>query len=351
MKPPLSCHRGWSRRRFLQTLPAGALLAYGGVSIARAATASPVIVSVRGPLMPSKLDFTLPHEHVLVDFIGADKVSRQRYDADDAFQKILPFLEDFRERGGRTLVECTPAYLGRDPLLLQRLGKASGVQFVTNTGYYGAANNKYLPPHAFKESASQLAERWLAEFRDGIEGTEVRPGFIKIGVEGEKLSEMHQKLVEAAALTHRGSGLTIASHTGSARLAEAQLAVLKSHGVAPSAFIFAHAQSEPDAGACVRLARQGAWISYDGFQRSETRRYFDFAWLMRKEGLLNQLLFSHDAGWFRPGEENSGEFRPYTEILNVLLPDMLTGGFQPSEVREIFAKNPARALAVRQRTL
>jgi len=43
------------------------------------------VVTVNGPIAPSELGFTLPHEHVLVDFIGADKVSPDRYDSDEAF--------------------------------------------------------------------------------------------------------------------------------------------------------------------------------------------------------------------------------------------------------------------------
>ena len=111
-------------------------------------------------------------------------------------------------------MECTPAYLGRDPVLLQRLSRAASLQILTNTGYYGAANDKFLPPHAFTESADQLAARWIREARDGIDGTGVRPAFMKIGVDAGPLSAVDEKLVRAAARTHRATGLPIYSHTG-----------------------------------------------------------------------------------------------------------------------------------------
>ena len=57
------------------------------------------------------------HEHVLVDFIGASTVSPARYDAADAFKTVLPYLQQLKQLGCGTLVECTPAYLGRDPRL------------------------------------------------------------------------------------------------------------------------------------------------------------------------------------------------------------------------------------------
>jgi phosphotriesterase-related protein len=162
--------------------------------------ASAVVETVRGPLEARNLGTTLVHEHVLVDFGGAATASRSRYDAEAVYRTVLPHLEELARRGCRTLFECTPAYLGRNPQLLRRLADASGLHIVTNTGYYGAAQDKYLPAHAFEESAEKLAQRWTAEWRDGIEGTGVRPGFIKTGVDPGPLSAIDRKLIVAAAL-------------------------------------------------------------------------------------------------------------------------------------------------------
>ena len=161
---------------------------------------------------------------MLVDFIGADRVSPSRYDRDAAFARALPHLERIYTLGCRTLVECTPAYLGRDPELLRRLSRASKLHILTNTGYYGAANDKFLPPHAFTEDADQLAARWIREARDGIDGTGIIPAFMKIGVDAGPLSDVDRKLVRAAARTHRATGLPIYSHTGNGIAALAQVA-------------------------------------------------------------------------------------------------------------------------------
>src|SRR5688572_25346205 len=101
------------RRVFLAGLPA---LALAGPLLA--ARGSRRAITVRGPVEAADLGTTLVHEHVLVDFVGADKVARERYDADEAFRAALPHLQALKERGARTLVECTPAWLGRDPRLL-----------------------------------------------------------------------------------------------------------------------------------------------------------------------------------------------------------------------------------------
>jgi Phosphotriesterase family len=185
--------------------------------LSASATAPSHVQTVTGPVRPEALGVTLMHEHLLVDFIGAAQVSRSRYDPDAVFTVALPHLQKVRQLGCETLVDCTPAYLGRDPQLLKRLSEASGVRIVTNTGFYGAANDKHVPAFAFEETAEQLAARWIREAVDGIEDTSIRPGLLKIGVDGAPLSDIDAKLVRAAALTTLKTGLPIASHTGSGR--------------------------------------------------------------------------------------------------------------------------------------
>src|SRR5690349_5666861 len=85
------------------------------------------VMTVRGFVDADKLGFTLPHEHVLVDFIGADAVSSTRYNQDSAYLTILPHLLALKSQGAATLIECTPAYLGRDPVLLKRLSLKTGL--------------------------------------------------------------------------------------------------------------------------------------------------------------------------------------------------------------------------------
>ena len=226
-------------------------------------------MTVNGSVPTNKLGKTLPHEHVMVDFIGADQVSADRYDVDDVFRKVLPYLTKAKEAGCKTFIDCAPAYLGRDPTLLKRFADASGLHIITNTGYYGARQGKYLPKHAFEETADQLAARWTKEWTDGIGGTEIKPGFIKIGVDKGKLTEVNHKLIQAAARCHLKTGLTIASHTGDGTAAMEQLEVLEREGVSPNAWIWVHAQNELNTGFHKAAAKAGAWVELDGIRNKE----------------------------------------------------------------------------------
>ena len=103
------------------------------------------IMTVNGPIPSGKMGISLIHEHILVDFIGADSITNMRWNKSKVANRALPYLKQIKELGCRTFIECTPAYLGRDPLLLKSLSDSSGLNILTNTGYYGAVNNKYLP--------------------------------------------------------------------------------------------------------------------------------------------------------------------------------------------------------------
>jgi len=302
------------------------------------------VATVRGPVDPSELGTTLVHEHVLVDFVGADKVSRDRYDADEAFRVVLPHLLAIEKRGVRTLLECTPAWLGRDPALLLRLSMASGLHIVTNTGYYGAAQDKYLPAHAFTESAERLAERWTSEWRDGIEGTSIRPGFLKTGVDPGPLSEIDRKLITAAALCHRRTGLRIHCHTGDGRAAMDILSVLEEQRLSPTAFVWVHAQNEKDRALHLRAAKAGAWIELDGVSEAARDAHVAAVMDLARAGLLERVLLSQDAGWYRVGEPGGGRFRPYTYLIDGFIPALRQAGLGESDVRALLVDNPARLL-------
>jgi phosphotriesterase-related protein len=303
-----------------------------------------LVPTVMGPLGAHRLGLTLMHEHLLVDFIGADQVSPSRYDANQAFDVILPHLAKARAAGCETFVDCTPAYLGRDVRLLMRLSGASGVNILTNTGYYGAAKDKHLPKHAFSESAEQLAARWIREFEQGIDGTDIKPGFMKIGVDEAPLSEVDAKLVQAAARTARATGLPIASHTTTGAAAMAELELLDRAGVPANAFIWVHAHNERDTSFHTRAAKAGAWVEFDGLSDASVERHVELVRRMKSEGLLRRVLVSHDAGWFHVGEPAGGQFRPFDTLFAKFIPALTSAGFTKGDVRQLLVENPRRAL-------
>lgn len=348
-----------SRRRFLGKVAgymAGGLAAplVNGAEASNAAEGK--IMTVLGAVPAENLGVALSHEHCVVDFIGAEKTTGLRHDSEEAFATILPHLNELKGRGCKTFVECTANYIGRDVRLLQRLSKATGLHILTNTGYYGAGSNKFLPKHAFTESVEALSKRWLSEWSDGIDGTGIRPGFMKLGVSKGKLPEVHAKLLRAAARVHLASGLTIAVHTGDGEAALDEIRILGEEGVSAKGLIWVHAQNG-SAETQVEAAKQGAWISFDGCNGKNYSRYVEMLSRFRKESLLDRVLVSHDHFWSVEGEGERGKLKlsaggdavPFQSIFTKLLPELRRNGFDDVEIDRLVVKNPAAAFTARVR--
>ena len=275
----------------------------------------------------------LSHEHILVDFIGADSIQPHTWDHDAVIAEVTPYLEELKAYKVEYFVDATPAYLGRDVLLLEKLANKTGLKIISNTGLYGARNNKFLPQYVQNISAVDLAQKWIAEFEHGIDGTIIKPGFIKIGVDTtDPLDILHQKLVKAAAITSLKTGLTIASHTGKAIGLWPQLKILQEMGVSPNSFIWVHAQAEEDKNNYLKAAQAGCWISLDGLYAKE-------------HGILDHILISHDAGWYDPKKEQQN-ITPYTNIFTKLLPELRAKGFTEDEITLLISDNPTKAFGL-----
>ncbi len=290
----------------------------------------------------------LTHEHILVDFIGADSIEPDKWNHDTVIKEIMPYLEELKEFNVNYFVDATPDYLGRDALLLKKISDKTGIRIITNTGLYGAFNNKYIPGYVWKMTAEDLAEIWINEYKNGIGEIRIKPGFIKIGIDNsDSLSAIHQKLVKAAALTHLKTGLTIASHTGKAAGLWPQLAILEETGVSPEAFIWVHAQAEDDNENYLRAAEAGCWISFDGLAW-ELEKHVEKILFAKRNGILNRILISQDAGWYDPQKENQN-IRPYTNIFKKLYPELKSQGFTDDEFNLLISVNPSKAFSIKVR--
>ena len=343
-----------NRRGFLQTISAAALASRVPPSIgaSRAGDKTRHIMTVRGKVAVSDMGTTLTHEHALANFQSYAEWLQEphTYDREEVIRRVLPHLERIRSLGCRTFVDATAAGLGRDPKLLRELSERSRLHVLTVTGNYAAFDYKFLPDYVREDSAEALADRWIREWHDGIDGTDVRPGFIKLGFNGGALSDVEQKLVRAAAIAHRATGLTVGAHTGPAVAAYEELAILEKSGVDPSAWIWIHAQNENDPTRYEDAARRGAWISLDGVSPESLDAHVDRIFTLREKGLLGRVLASQDAGWYWVGEPDGGKFRPYDTVFTALIPALRTRGFTAAEIDTLFVKNPASAFGIQVRT-
>lgn len=346
---------GLSRRDFAARFTAALTVAVLGPEMDSSAIAAGGeasgrrVQTVLGPVDAGKFGFALAHEHVMCDFIGAEETGRHRWEVDAVVARMRPFLQQIKERRITGFVDCTPAYIGRDPRVLKRLAEETGVHIVTNTGYYGGAGDKYVPKHAYSESADRLADRWVKEWEEGIEGSGVRPGFMKIGVDEAagnppKLSEIDAKLVRAAARVSKKTGLSTVCHTGGGPAGIAATQLFVAEGGDPARFIVGHSDGH---GIHVnqQVAGLGAWVSFDAISRQPLEQHLKLV-----SGMIgqhtNRLLLSHDNGWYNVGEVNGGEVRDFNYIADTFLPALRKTGVTEQTIRQLTVDNPWQALSL-----
>ena len=298
------------------------------------------VMTVRGPISPSEFGRVLAHEHVMVDFVGADKTGPHRWDADEVHGLLMPLLREVKERGFDSFVDCTPAYIGRDVELLRRCSEDADLHILTTTGWY---KEPYLPARAFTQSVDEIADEWTREVENGIDGADIYPGLIKIAVNPGSLIEVQQKIVRAAARTHKRTGLVIACHTGHGVAARETVDLLIEEEVDPGRYIFVHAESEAGREHHRAIADVGGWVEYDAIGWRPTEFHVGLVGWAREQGMGSRLLLSQDSGWYHVGEENGGDIRPFTYLSDDFIPAATEAGIPAEWIEGILTTNAQAA--------
>lgn len=302
------------------------------------------IFSVQGPVNPTELGMSLTHEHLFSNF-GKEITTTSNYDSLALFDQVMPYVEYLKSLGIQTIFDCTTAYFGRRADFLKKIADSTGIQIVTNTGFYGAANDRYIPEFAYEATAQSISKIWVDEFEGGIDGTSIKPGFIKLAFdEGETPSDIDKKLFEAGVLAHLRTGLALAVHTGkNIEAVTIQHQLMEKYNVDLSAWIWTHANKVEEDHLLIEWAEKGAWISLDGVKESNIDEYIRRIKSFKQKNLLNKLLLSHDGNGFPGG----GEIRPFEAIFTTLIPAMLDNGLTENDVNRILVENPKEAFTIR----
>lgn len=348
------------RKTFISSTAAAAAYYATGLNNAFAhppRTPSEIIITTTGSISAEEMGSTLIHEHILSRF-GPPAEEPGQFDHQQVLDEVVPYLTYLKSLGCRTIVDCTAAYFGRNAALMKKISETAEINLVTNTGIYGAAGDDYVPDYTRQETPEQLAARWIDEFENGIQGTDVKPGFVKIGVDGGPLSDIDAKLVRAAALTHLETGLLLQIHTSdNPKAVDQQLTILEEEGVHPSAWVWVHAHNMNTPEKLLEVARKGAWISLDGLRtrnylngfgdsQSTVMHHLQLIKAFKRNQLLDHVMLSHDGSTYPP---DGVPKRPMDVLYTTFIPMLKAAGFTDREINQVTVNNPANAFAVKVR--
>lgn len=226
------------------------------------------VQTVLGPVAPESLGTTLMHEHLFLDIrrpahspnprpgewddeaqeplglanLAAVRRGRPNTDNDllGDFATALDEVGDFVAQGGGTMVEVTTPGIGRDPIALAKLSRASRLHLVMGSGWY----QKDLHPEGFAELPLEaLVAAIVRDIAVGADGSGVRSGIIgEVGAEGAPVDPQEMRSVRAAGRASALTGAPITLHMGG--FGEEKLRVLdalEEEGADPARVIFGHA--------------------------------------------------------------------------------------------------------------
>jgi phosphotriesterase-related protein len=305
------------------------------------------IQTIKGPVEISSLGLILPHEHLFTDLRGPSVADYARAGLSAVVKVVQPFLAEASAAGVTALVECSTVGVGRNLSVLRRLADVTSIHIIAPTGVYRDA---YIPASLRETGVDDLADLWTKELTDGIEGTSIRAGFIKLAMSDDGPTVLEIRNLKAAAKASQNTGAVIASHTVGGELARKEMDVLEETGLDLHRFIWIHAQTEPDISILEDAAHRGAYVELDsvGAPHQSQTELIEITMALIKAGYTDHLLLSHDAGWYNPARSDGlpdDGFRGYTALMKDFIPALLNRGISEEQVRRITFDNPARAFA------
>jgi phosphotriesterase-related protein len=312
-------------------------------------TKSGWINTVSGAIPAEDLGLTLPHEHLFTDLRGPSVPGYAQGNPDHVVAVMKPYLDEIADLGVTALVECSTIGVGRNPVILKRLAQNTPIRIIAPTGVYREA---YVPPDLKDKSANELAEMWVCDILEGIDGSDVKAGFIKMAVSDEGISDIEAKNLKAAVLASQQTGAIIASHTIGGELARQEMKLLESYGLDLNRFIWTHAQSEPDKDYHLEAVQRGAYVSIDaiGSGWAPDPDMLEYTLGLIEAGYTDKLFLSHDAGWYDPsqpdGHPEGNGIRGYTALFKSFLPALRAQGVSKKTIDQITIQNPSRAFTL-----
>ena len=183
--------------------------AYGGTGEASKSDYTWWFATTGGPVVAEGLGIILPHEHIFTDLRGPTTRGYGEADTADVVRVMGPLLEEARQKGVGLLIECSSIGVGRNVSIIAQVAKESGLPVVVPTGVYGRAN--YAPAVHRNMSEDELTTLFINEIREGIDGTGIKAGFIKIATDNGPLTALEEKFLRAAGRAANETGAAVAS--------------------------------------------------------------------------------------------------------------------------------------------
>lgn len=340
------------------------------------------IQTVLGLIDPAELGVTTTHEHALIDqscYFEMPGEASERWYIDRPFtmgmrgnignrwawNRDAQVLLDEKSQtdevyklylaGGNSMVDTTSQGIGRDPLALARISRATGLNIIMGGSYYVPPS---YPDDMAERSEQQITDHIIRDITEGVGDTGVKTGIIGEVGNAWPTNEVTRRVLRASAQASVETGAPILIHPGFDVNSPMHIMNdLLGVGADPGRVVMAHQDVFADMTVVRRVAETGAMIEYDhfGFENTQWGGLggpgigipTDAQRMQRLEQLIewgygDRLLVSHDI-CIKPWLNSHGG-KGYAHVLESIVPRMRRRGFSVDDVEAILVNNPKRIL-------
>lgn len=310
------------------------------------------ISTVNGPVESDQLGRVLIHEHVRVRDEAMVAQFPHVYDEASELQAAVDAVKAAMAAGVHTIADPAVMGLGRDVSFTRRVVEATGITLVMATGLY---TYDHLPLHLVNRDVDYLADLFVHDITVGIQGSEVRAGFLKCATDAPGVNANVEKVLRAVARAHRRTGVPIMTHSHPASgQGLAQMAIFADEGVDPHHVLVGHSGDTDSADYLLRLLQLDCFIGMDRyglgppFGIDTEWRNWTVAELCAR-GFADRMLLSHDScatiDWFP--RETVGQLFPNwttTYLFEQVIPDLHARGVTQGQIEQMLVDNARRWL-------
>jgi phosphotriesterase-related protein len=221
------------------------------------------VETVQGPIDEGDLGTVLVHEHVRFRDEAVAENWPGQYDDSEEVDAALDAVRAAASRGVDTIVDPCAMFGGRDVRFMRRVAEATGVNIVPCTGIY---TYDFLPHYFQNRSEDQMAELFVGDIENGIQGTDAKAAFIKCAADEPGVTPNIEKVHRAAARASVQTGAPIMAHSRPAsNTGPRQVEIFLEEGVDPKKIQIAHTGDTDDLDYIERLLDTGVWIGLDRY--------------------------------------------------------------------------------------
>jgi phosphotriesterase-related protein len=314
------------------------------------------VQTVQGAVDESELGVTLVHEHVRFRDEAVAEQWPNRYDEQLEFDAALFAVKAAKAAGVRTIVDPTAMFGGRDVRFMKRVADETGVRIVACTGIY---SYDYLPHYFQNRDVDVMADHFVEDIEIGVQGTDIRAGFLKCAADAAGVTENVEKIHRACARASVQTGAPIMAHSMPAvGTGPRQVEIFAEEGVDMAKVQIAHCGDTEDVDYIQGLIDSGVYVGLDRYGLEMylpiDKRNATAAELLRR-GHADRLMISQDfcatIDWFPPEAaeafEQQGAIRNWsmTLVFDEVVPTLRElGAMDDDSFDTVFVQNPKRWL-------